>query len=271
MIKRRLCVILLLLTLMPFGTVAALQVVSRSYTVASGSVVAAGDLVSTMGDQDTVTLANTDNGSRLVGVVVSAGQSAVAINGTNAQNTVQVATSGTCNVFVSTVGGDIHAGDAIAVSPLNGIGMRAQGTLRTIGIAQADFTSSDANTKSYSVKDQGGGTHQVALGTVAVMIGIGSGSGLAADAGVVGNLQTTAGVIVGHPVSALQAILAFLVAIIAVGSLIALVYGSIKGGVSAIGRNPLARGSIYKSLAQVIAMACLIVVVAGAMLYFTLR
>src|SRR6185437_16612620 len=98
MIKRRLCAILLLLTIMPFGTVAALQVVSRSYTVASGSVVAAGDLVSTMGDQDTVTLASTDNGSRLVGVVVSAGQSAIAINGTNTQNTVQVATSGTCNV-----------------------------------------------------------------------------------------------------------------------------------------------------------------------------
>ena len=71
--------------------------------------------------------------------------------------------------------------------------------------------------------------------------------------------------------SALQAILSFLVTVIALASLIALVYGAIHASIVAIGRNPLAKGAIYKTLLQVIGMALLIVIVAVAILYLTLR
>lgn len=249
----------------------ALSDVSRSFFVSKDSAVVAGDLVSTKGDNGEVVLADTSNGQRLVGVVIPTDKALLTLDTVGSQQKVQVATSGTATVFVSTLGGDIHAGDAIGVSPLSGIGMKSEGTLRTLGIAQADFTAKTSNGKGYTIRDKSGRSQQIVIGSVPVVIAIGNGLAATSQYGVVSDLQAFAGAIVGHQVSVAQSIVSFLVTIVAMAALIALVYGAIQGGIVAIGRNPLARASIYRSLLQVMATALLIVVMAGILLYLILR
>lgn len=253
------------------GSVMAIADVSRSYSISGGDSLAAGDLVSTTGTNDQVTLADSANGQRLVGIVLSATNSVLAIDPAGSSAKAQVALSGTVSVYVSTLNGDIHAGDVVAVSPLAGIGMKAEGTLRTIGVAQADFTSRSSGAKGYDVTDKSGKSKHVLIGSVPVVIAIGNGVAVATQTGVVGDLQALASTVVGRQVSVLQAVFSFFVAIIAISALIALVYSSIRSGIIAIGRNPLARDSIYRSLVAVMVMALLIVVVAVGIIYFILR
>ena len=261
-------IVLVLVTVI--GTARAFSDVSSSFTLGSGVTAVPGNLVSTEGSPGTVVLSDVSNGARLAGVVVPPSESLLAFGATG-QHSVQTATWGIVAAFVSTIGGDIHAGDAISVSPLSGIGMKAASSLRVAGIAQADFSASSTGAKAYQVKDKTGRTQDVFVGSIPIMLNITTGAATGGDRGVLNNLQATATGLVGHPVSVMQALLSFLVAVVAIASVIALVYGSIRGGIIAVGRNPLARAAIYKSLAQVIAMACLIVAVAAVVLYFTLR
>ena len=252
------------------GGVAFAADISRSLPIESGQSVLVGDLISASGDSDTVVPADSSNGARLLGAAIPSGSASVAI-GSNLATNVQVAVSGTASVFVSTINGDVHAGDSISVSPLKGIGMKTEGTLRTIGIAQADLTSHSPGAAPYSVTDKGGTAKRVYIGSMPVVIAIGNGTSINMSSGIAGGLQGLAEVLVGHQVSTLQALASVLITIAATGAVIALVYGSIRSSIIAAGRNPLARETIFRSLAGVLAMAALIVFVAVAALDFTLR
>lgn len=252
------------------GAVWALADVSRSFTAADNGIVA-GSLVSTKsGTSDTVVLASTNNGQQLIGVVVPTDRSLLAIDSTT--NKAQVAISGTADTLVSTINGDIKAGDQIAVSPISGVGMEASGSLRTIGIAQADFSSKTSGAQSRQVADKAGHNQQIYIGTIPVAISIGySSTATSTQSGLLSGLQTFAVAVAGHQVTVLQTIFSFLIVIIAIGALIGLVYGAIHGSIVSIGRNPLARESIYKSLVQVIIMAAMIALTTIVLLYLTLR
>lgn len=89
---------------------------------------------------DYVQLANTDNGSRVVGVAVKSNSSLLALDPSSA--TVQVAIEGGVNTLVSTINGNINIGDEISASPFNGVGMKAPAGSHVIGIAQQSLNSS---------------------------------------------------------------------------------------------------------------------------------
>lgn len=262
-------VTILFFEIMPLQ-VSGLANVSQSFLTTDSNIVP-GNLVSTDRQVGRIVLASTDNASRLAGVVVSTAGSLLAIDSSPQGRKAQVAISGIANTYVSTFNGDINVGDQISVSPLSGIGMEATSGLRVVGIAQASFSSNTKGVKSYEVKDKTGSAHKVVVGSIPIVINVGSSNPSSSAPAVISDLQAFAMAIVGHQVSVLQAVLSFLIAIVAIAALIALVYGAIQGGIVAIGRNPLARESIYKSLLQVMATAILIVVITAILLYLTLR
>lgn len=265
------CVVLLLV-LVDGGCAFAVASLTQAYTVAAGDTITAGELVSTRSSAaGQVALADTANGQGIAGVVVAGQQSVLAVTDPTQTNSVNVASGGVNEVYVSTINGDIHRGDLISVSPISGFGMKAAAGFFTIGTAQADFTSATGGAGTYQVPKASGSAQTVSTGSIPVAIAIGSGIASSAPSGLVGNIQTIIGAVAGHQVSALKAVLGFLVAVTAIGALIALVYGAIHASIVAMGRNPLARRSILRTLAQVSALACLIVVVAGVILYLTLR
>jgi hypothetical protein len=217
---------------------------------------------------DYVEPANTNNGSRLLGVAVAKDDSLLAVDPTDGQ--VQVATSGNATVIVSNLNGSINVGDQIAVSPFNGLGMKAGVGSRIIGLAQTAFNSSSSGATSQTVTDKDGKTASVQIGYVRISIAIGT-SSTSASGAQLNAVQRLAKSLTGHVVSTPRVIVSLVVAIVALIALITLIYASIYGSIISIGRNPLAKYAVFRTLGSVLAMAGLTALIAGLTIFFLLR
>lgn len=239
---------------------------SRSYT-ATGNI-GNGSLVSLdPKHSDQVQAADTTNGSRLLGVAVANDDSLLAVDATTGK--VQVATSGTVNTLVSTLGGPIAVGDEIGVSPFSGIGMKATAGSRIIGLAQTSFTKGAQGSVVKTVTDKSGKKSQLTIGYVRVGIAI------ATDASAGGtqlnSLQKYAQSITGHSVSTYRVIVSLIVILAAILVLISLIYSAIYGSIISIGRNPLAKYAVFRTLGSVLVLAIVTALVAGVTTYFLLN
>lgn len=252
------------LGLVPVG--AASADISHSYQ--AGSNITPGSIVSLDPQQsDYVQAANINNGSRLLGVVVGAGGSLIALDPTT--GTVQVAISGTVNTLVSTINGPINIGDQIAVSPFSGVGMKALSGSHVIGLAQSALSASSSNVITQQVTNKQGGKSQIKIGYI--RISIATGVDTAGSEEGLNSLQKFAQSIVGHPVSTLRIILCVVVSVFALVALIVLIYASVHSSIIAIGRNPLARYSIFRSLAITFGLAIITAGLACVTIFFLLR
>ncbi|PIZ62963.1 hypothetical protein COY17_01570 [Candidatus Saccharibacteria bacterium CG_4_10_14_0_2_um_filter_52_9] len=241
--------------------------ISRSYhstvSITNGSILSLDP-----SKTDYVLPANTDNGSRLLGIAVGATDSLLAVDAT--EGAVQVATSGTATVLVSGLNGPIKAGDQIAVSPFSGVGMKALPGSHYIGLAQTAFSDKSQGATTQNVVGKDGKTSQLHIGYVKVSIVIGvnnTGTGNQQ----LNTLQRLGKSISGHPVSNVRIILSMLVAGIALLVLITLIYASIYGSIISVGRNPLAKHAIFRTLGSVLGMVILTAITATALIVFLLR
>jgi hypothetical protein len=212
--------------------------------------------------------ANTDNGTRLLGVAVNGNDSLLAVDA--GPGLVQIATSGSAEALVSTVGGDIQVGDAIGVSPFNGVGMKAVSGERIIGLAQTDFNSGTQGASQQAVTDKNGKQKQLAVGFIKLSIAIGTDSTNGQQADLNG-LQRLALSITGHEVSTVRVTVSLVVVLVSLLALITLVYASIYGSIISVGRNPLAKYAVFRTLGSVLGMAALTTLIASLTVYLLLR
>lgn len=240
--------------------------ISHSYQ--SKTAIPAGSLVSLdASSQDYVEPANITNGARAFGIVVNSADSLLAVD--TGKGGVQVATNGTAPALVSNVNGDISVGDQIAVSPFDGIGMKASSGSHVVGLAQSAFSATSAGAQMQTIKDTTGASKQIAIGTVNVTIPPGSTNG---DGNVnLTSLQKLAQSFTGRVIPTSRIIAALLIAGITLLALIALIYGAIYSAIISIGRNPLAKSAVYRSLATVLGMAVLTASVALGVALLILR
>ncbi len=214
--------------------------------------------------------ANVDNGSQLLGVAVAGNNSLIAVNAApGAPGKVQVATTGTVTALVSTLNGDIKVGDLVAVSPFNGVGMKAEPGSRVIGLAQTAFSGGTEGATTEAVKTKDGQRHTVKVGYLRLNIAVGINASALGDN--LNGLQRVTQSITGHTVPTARIIISLAVAIIALLALITLVYASIYGSIVSIGRNPLAKYAVFRTLGSVLGLALLTSVIAGLTIFFLLR
>jgi hypothetical protein len=255
---------LVVLGLAPVGASSA----NISHSFNSTDEVRIGSLVSLDSKQsDYVSLANSSNASKLLGVAVASNDSLLAVDAEEGK--VQIATSGVANALASTLNGNIAVGDQIAVSPFDGVGMKASAGSKILGLAQTALNAGTDGVTTQSVTDKHGKTRQIIVGYVRINIGIGT-----ATQGVDANLnslQRLVRSITGHTVSAARAFISLAVAIVASLALITLIYASIYGSIVSIGRNPLAKYAVFRSLTSVLIMAVLTAGVASLTIFFLLR
>ncbi len=241
--------------------------ISHSYnattTIENGSIVSLDP-----DNSDNIEAASTANGSRLLGVAVASDDSLLAIDADVTK--VQVATSGTATTLVTTLGGDIKVGDQIAVSPFEGVGMKASPGEHVIGLAQTAFSSSSEGARNQSITSKDGKKTEVALGYVRVSIAVGTAATAGGDEALNG-LQRVAKGLTGHTVSTLRVVISIIVATVALIALITLIYASIYGGIISIGRNPLAKYAVFRTMGSVVGMAVLTAVIASMIIFFLLR
>lgn len=258
----------ILLGLILFGWTSARAAsanLSHSYN-ASGAI-STGSIVSLASQQsNTVELANSNNGSDLLGVVVDSNDSLLAIDASS--TTVQVATTGQAQVLVSTLNGPISTGDKIAVSPLSGIGMKAGPGDYVIGLAQSGFSDHDSNAQSQTVTDTTGHAHKLSVGTLDLTIAIGFNP---ANNSSQNGLQKFVSSLTGRNVSTLRIVVSLMVTAVALAALVTLVYASIFGSIISIGRNPLAKLAVFRTLGTVLGMALLIAVLAAGVIFLLLH
>ncbi len=240
-----------------------------SHSYHSTTAIANGSIVSLDPKRsDYVEAANTDNALRFLGVVVPKGDSLLAVNASD--QLAQVATSGNANVLVSTLNGAIKVGDKVAISPISGVGMKSGGGDHTIGLAQTAFDAKSTGAVIRDVTLKNGQTAQVNVGFVRINIAAGP-DNPAGSAANVNGLQQIVKSLTGHTISTSRIVISLMVGVVAFVTLIVLVYGSIYGSIISIGRNPLAKRAIYRSLLTTFGMVLAVAVLATALIMFLLR
>ncbi len=262
---RLVSVLMLAFTLSALAPVAASSAnISHSYQ--TSSKLKEGSLVSLDSKRsDHVQAANVSNGSRLLGVVVTKDDSLIAVDA--GPGTIQVATNGTANALVSTLNGDIRTGDQVEVSPFDGIGVKAQPGSHVIGLAQTDFNSASQGVDR-KVTDKYHRSHDIRVGYARVSIAVGVSAG---GSDSLTGLQRLARSITGHTVSNVRVISSLVVVAVSLLALVTLVYASIYGSIVSVGRNPLAKYSVFRTLTSVLVMAVLTTMVAAVTVFFLLR
>lgn len=265
-----LLIVAVIATLLVVGLVpASASSANISHSFGAAGDVPDGSLVSLDSSRsDYVVLANSTNGRQLIGVAVASDDSLIAVDAQS--GAVQVATSGSANVLVSDLNGSIKVGDPISVSPFNGVGMKAQAGLRVIGLAQTELDTSDAGTKTEQVTDKDGQTKQVKIGFVRVGIGVTTATQSGASKQL-NTLQQAAQSLVGREISTIRIVLSLVVLIVASMALMSLIYASIYGSIISVGRNPLAKYAIFRTLTSVLGLAVLTVFLTVLTIFFLLR
>ena len=243
---------------------------SLSQGFATTTPVAVGSLVSldakTTGN---VVVSDINNSERLFGVAVSPSSADISLGSGNAGQ-VQVATTGSATVFVTTTNGAIHVGDYISVSPIAGVGQKAVGKSRVIGTAQVDFDGSGSNATRRTI-DTGSGKKEVSIGQIPVVISVTNYTTSDGQNYTVPLwLQNFSNVMAGKPVTPVRIIIAAIILIISMISVTVLLYAAVRNSIISIGRNPLSRGSVYKGLLQVLLIALVVLGVGVGAMYLVI-
>ena len=240
-----------------------------SHSYAGAKDITTGSLVSLDSKIDNfVEPANLTTANKLVGIAVAIEDSLVAID--SADNKIQIATSGVVNALVSDVNGTVKTGDQIAVSPFNGVGMKAEPGSRIVGLAQTTLGGNGTKAMPKEVTDKNGKKQIINVGFVRVSIAIGS-VPRAADEAKQNVLQRIAKSLTGHYVSTTRLVISSIIAIIALLALVTLIYTSVYGTIVAVGRNPLAKSSIFRALWSVMGLVVITSFVAIATIYLIIR
>lgn len=222
-------------------------------------------LVSLTANPEFVEPASLDNAERLVGLV-GAGVPEDLID----PDKIVIQTDGTVNALVSTINGDIAVGDAIGVSPLEGVGSKNSGEGWAVGIAQAGFNGLSENAVKTKVNDSSGQEREVFVGTVPVFIKIvnnsdnssaASESAAQTDAVMPEVIQKIADSLAGKRVSTRALLLSFVLFLVGVVASVIIVNSAIRSGFMAVSRQPLSRKAIIREEIRSFAFAFAVLVV----------
>lgn len=212
--------------------------------------------------------------TKLLGVVVAPNDSTVTITPAKAtKQQVFVASSGQYVALVSNQNGAIKAGDFITASAIAGIGMKAdEGQSVILGKAAGAFTGTANVIGKVALKNSLGKTTETSLGRVMVVLDVSHNPLESKSTNYVpGFLARTAQSVTDKKVSAARIYLGL--AVLALTTVITgnLVYSGVRSGMISVGRNPLSKKSIIKSLIQTVIAGLIIFIVGVLAVYLLLK
>jgi hypothetical protein len=202
---------------------------------------------------------SSDQYERMHGVVVGSNDSALLLD--SETETIYVATTGRFTVLVSDQNSNIAIGDYVTVSSVSGIGMKASSSDQIVlGRAIESFDGDDSNqvVSTATVKDAKNNEKQLRIGQILVGIDVSKNPLLKTDNSLPSILRKASELIAGHPVSSARVYIGL--AVLAIASIISgsILYSAVRSGMIAVGRNPLGKKVIIKSLMQVVIISTII-------------
>jgi hypothetical protein len=230
---------------------------------------ASGTLVSMKeSGSDTIVVPAELNYNNIAGVVVNKNDSTVALSDDESQ--VQVTTNGVANLYVTDLYGDIKVGDPIGISPIRGVGAKAITNGKIVGVAQTNLDS-DNTERTVNVTKDNGDTVEAKVGSVLIAVQIGYYAVSAEDGQKATGLQQLGSSLAGKQVSAVKVIISLIIAVSGTIAAAVILYAGVKSGFTAVGRNPLARLSIFRGLKRISIFSLTIFVLALVAGYAILR
>lgn len=261
-----LCILTTLAALLSPAAVSAITPLSQGYTskenLAFGSIVSLENTASDVVHATTPTTAG-----NMLGVVINDRTTLLSLDNGNASQ-VQVATSGVVSVLVSSINGDVRAGDEITASPISGVGMKATANTKVIGIAQGDLKGNNASKETYT--DKSGKKHDTLIGTVPLQVNVAYYYKQPDKTIVPSAVQNIANALAGKSVSTVPILISagiFVVVMIVVSSI---VYSMVRSSIISVGRNPMSQSAIYRDMVQMSALVVGIMAVGLVTIYLVL-
>lgn len=240
--------------------------ISQSYTTTGR--IPLGSIVSLEKDSsDKVVAAASSNADSLLGVVINANSSLLSLSNSE-ENQAQVTTTGTVQVLVSNINGQLLRGDHITASPISGVGMKATANVRTIGIAQGDLTTNKNAEQTY--KDKDGVSHTVIIGEIPVLVNVSYFFKEPDKTIVPSALQNIANALAGKTVSTLPIIISSAIFVVMLVVVVSIIYSMIRSSIISVGRNPMSQSAIYRDLIQLSALVIVILAVGLIAIYMIL-
>jgi hypothetical protein len=261
---------LLALVFLSQNSIVGAQTITQGYS--SDQTIQRATIVSLVLDNaKKVEPASLDNDERMHGVVVSQNDAAFTLS--SDEEKTFVATKGRFEAFVSNENGVIQSGDYITISRVAGIGMKAgEKEPYVVGKAVENFDG-ETNVLSTTEIDDAGQQKKVAIGRIQVDIGVAGNPLLKPTrANLPGFLQKAAETIAGKsPVNPIRVYVSIFILIVASAVSGILLYSGVKSSLISIGRNPLSKKSITRSLLQVIMTSIIILLLGIFGVYLLLR
>jgi hypothetical protein len=223
------------------------------------------------GKVDALTFAESKH---MYGVVVAANDAALSLTSDTNSPQSYVATYGTYDVLVSTQNGPISPNDFISISNIDGIGMKAdEAELAIIGRAQNSFNGNSNVVSTTELSDQSGHKTKVSIGLVKVEIAVQNNP--LHSAGLPSQLTqflNKLGYAIGdRPVQPARLYLGILLLIITAVIAGVLLFSGVRNTMVSVGRNPLAKKAIFKSLIQVVLTALIVFIIGIFAVYLLLK
>jgi len=185
-----------------------------------------------------------------------------------------VSNVGHFGVIVSNQNGPIKAGDFIMISAISGVGMRADSKTDTqvVGKAASNFNGTSNVIGSVEVSDTVGRKTTVSLGRIQLNAAISHNPLFAKNADYVpAGLAKIAQAVTDKPVSAARVYLGLVIIVVAAFIAGSTVFSGVRSGMISIGRNPLSKKSIIKSLIQTVMAGLMIFIVGIFAVYLLLK
>ncbi len=206
----------------------------------------------------------------ILGVVVSPNDSPITIS--EDKQRVFVTTSGQYDVLVSDQEGSISQSDYVTVSSLGGVGMKATDAQSNIlGRAAASFDGKTNIISTATLTDAKGVKKTVHMARIKVEINIAKNPLAKNTDGTPEILSKVGKAISGKSISAARLYLSAIIFI--VGTIVAgsIMYAGVKSAIISIGRNPLSKRSILKSMLGVAFTSLIIFLICIIGVYLLLR
>jgi hypothetical protein len=271
--RLRLLLALLVMTIAVASPMAAQlvqgQAVAQSY--ASDTPLQAGMIVKLSGDKTKVVpVAQSDN-DKMHGVVIRSNDAPLTLSEGESPQAVFVVTNGKYQILVTDQNGVIKKGDYLVVSAVEGVGMKANRSIKYIvGKALTGFDGKNSVLSQTTLKDAAGNNRTVNFGYVEADINVSRNPlAPAEDSNLPGFLRKASEAVSGKAVSPFRGYVALGVLIVTATIVVVILYAGVRTSLVSIGRNPLARKSIVRNLIQVVLIG-LIILVAGLIAVYLL-
>jgi hypothetical protein len=240
--------------------------ISQSYS--SADPLALNSIASLKNDTtDEIVAATSSNSDNTLGVVVIAENSSLSLSN-GGPNQVQIATSGILDVLVSDVNGPIIQGDYITASPISGVGMKATGNTRVVGVAQSNLGSTTQSQQEYT--DANGEKKSVNVGKIPVLVNVSYYYKQPDKTVIPSAVQNVANALAGKTVNPVPIIVGAGIFLVTLMVVVSIIYSMIRSSIISVGRNPMSQSAVYRNVIQLSSLVLGILAVGFIAIYLVL-